>query len=75
MLDQLRTTLQIEPQRLPIRIEDIGNTVSCTLPILIHQMRESKELTRDQKNLLIGFGVGWSWAGCVWQDTLGPNLP
>ena len=74
MLDQLRTTLQLEEGRLPIRIEDIGNTVSCTLPILINQMRESGEITRVQKNLLIGFGVGWSWAGCVWQDMLGPNL-
>jgi hypothetical protein len=21
------------------------------------------------KNMLIGFGVGWSWAGCVWEET------
>ncbi len=75
MLDQLRTTLRIEEESLPIRIEEIGNTVSCTLPILIKQLRDSGELTRGQKNLLIGFGVGWSWAGCVWQDILGPNLP
>lgn len=73
MLDQLRTVLEIEESKLPIRLADIGNTVSSTLPILIQQMRDSRELTRDQKNLLVGFGVGWSWAGCVWQDVLGPN--
>ena len=73
MLDQLRTVLQIEESKLPIRLSDIGNTVSSTLPILIQQMRDSHELNRSQKNLLVGFGVGWSWAGCVWQDVLGPN--
>ncbi len=73
MLDQLRQTLELEDERLPIRIENIGNTVSSTLPILIQQMRESGELTAAEKNLLVGFGVGWSWAGCVWQDVLGNN--
>ena len=73
LLDQLRLALKVAPEKLPINIENVGNTVSCTLPILIQQMRESGELTRQQKNLLVGFGVGWSWAGCVWQDLLGPN--
>ena len=73
LLDQLRQALNLEPEKLPIRLEHIGNIVSCTLPILIQQMRESGELTQQQKNLLVGFGVGWSWAGCVWQDVLGPN--
>ncbi len=71
MLEQLQKTLGVDPRRMPIRIENLGNTVSCTLPILIQQMRESGELNRRSKNLLIGFGVGWSWAGCVWQDSLG----
>ncbi len=68
MLEQLIQVLGVEPERLPIRLQDVGNTVSSTLPILIHQLRSSNELSSDQHNLLIGFGVGWSWAGCVWQD-------
>jgi 3-oxoacyl-[acyl-carrier-protein] synthase-3 len=74
LLDQLRVALAVDEKRLPIRIEDIGNTVSCTLPILISQMRASGELQKRHKNLLIGFGVGWSWAGCVWQDKLSPRV-
>ena len=73
MLDQLRTTLGLEADRLPIRVENIGNTVSCTLPVLIDQMRTSGELMQPDKHLLVGFGVGWSWAGCVWQDVLCGN--
>ena len=71
MLEQLQITLDIQPDRMPVRLENIGNTVSCTLPILIDQLRETNELRAEMKNLLVGFGVGWSWSGCVWQDLLG----
>ena len=28
------------------------------------------ELKKDGAyDLLVGFGVGWSWAGCVWRET------
>lgn len=68
MLDQLREAMRLDADRLPIRLTDVGNTVSCTLPILIQQMRDSGELAPERWNLLVGFGVGWSWAGCLWQD-------
>jgi len=71
MLDQLRNRLNLPADRLPIRLEHYGNTVSSTLPLLIHDLREEGLLTTDSTtnapNLLVGFGVGWSWAGCVWN--------
>ncbi len=67
MLDVLRPRLAIAPEKMPIRLSDGGNTVSCTLPILIDQMRRSGELKSGQRSMLIGFGVGWSWAGCAWS--------
>lgn len=68
MLSQLQQTLEVAEEKVPILLRDVGNTVSSTLPILIQQMRDRGDLTADQKNLLVGFGVGWSWAGCAWQD-------
>ena len=68
MLEQLIQVLEVDEDRLPIRLQQVGNTVSSTIPILIHQLRTSGELSADQQHMLIGFGVGWSWAGCVWQD-------
>lgn len=68
MLSQLQQTLEVAEDKVPILLRDVGNTVSSTLPILIQQMRQSGDLTAEQKNLLVGFGVGWSWAGCAWQD-------
>ncbi|MDX1928747.1 MAG: ketoacyl-ACP synthase III [Pirellulaceae bacterium] len=69
MLELLRTRLNLDARQLPIRLEQHGNTVSSTLPILINDLRNEGHLRPNTQNLLIGFGVGWSWAGCVWRDT------
>jgi 3-oxoacyl-[acyl-carrier-protein] synthase-3 len=69
MLEQLQERLGLTDERLPIVLETCGNTVSSTIPILIEQLRREKRLTPGMRNMLIGFGVGWSWAGCVWEET------
>ena len=66
MLQQLQQRLELTDQQLPICLEKCGNTVSSTLPILISQLRLEQRIEPNSHNLLIGFGVGWSWAGCVW---------
>ena len=68
MLDQLRHRMNVDEQRLPIELADIGNTVSCTIPILIDRMRSRGSWRADSTNMLVGFGVGLSWAGCLWED-------
>jgi len=68
MLEQLQERLGIDEQRMPIALENYGNTVSATIPILIHDLRQQQRLTPNARHLLVGFGVGWSWGGCVWQD-------
>ena len=67
MLEMLQQALQVDSSRLPIRLANRGNTVSSTLPILIDDLRCEGVIHAGQKHLLIGFGVGWSWAGCVWK--------
>ncbi|MFN3189861.1 MAG: ketoacyl-ACP synthase III [Aureliella sp.] len=71
MLEQLQSRLELDESRLPIRLEEYGNTVSSTLPILIHDMRRDGQIRTGTNSLLIGFGVGWSWAGCYWRETWG----
>lgn len=68
MLDQLRNRMNVDEQRLPIELADIGNTVSCTIPILIDRMRSRGSWRAESTNMLVGFGVGLSWAGCLWED-------
>jgi 3-oxoacyl-[acyl-carrier-protein] synthase III len=69
LLDQLRQQMKIEPERVPIALESVGNTVSSTIPLLMHDLRASGRLRRGTRSLLAGFGVGFSWAGCLWTET------
>lgn len=68
MLAQLQERLDLTEDRMPVVLRDCGNTVSSTLPILIDTMRRRRRIRPSAQNLLIGFGVGWSWAGCIWRD-------
>lgn len=69
MLEQLRTRMQIEAERMPIVLENCGNTVSSTIPIVIDELRRDGRLEPGKRSLLVGFGVGYSWAGCLWTET------
>jgi len=69
MLEQLRDRLRLEADLMPIDLEDCGNTVCATLPILVRDLRHSGRLRPGKRSLLIGFGVGFSWAGCLWTET------
>jgi 3-oxoacyl-[acyl-carrier-protein] synthase III len=69
MLDHLRTRLDLDIEQLPEALEDCGNTVSSTLPLLIRDLRCSGRLRPGKQTLLVGFGVGFSWAGCTWTET------
>ncbi len=69
MLSQLQIALGVDSTKLPIRLRDCGNTVSSTLPILIHDLRSKGELVPGMQTMLVGFGVGWSWAGCLWRTS------
>ena len=69
MLQRLRERLKVDEQLLPVALEECGNTVSSTLPILMHRLRGAKRLEPGKRSLLIGFGVGLSWAGCLWKET------
>lgn len=65
MLDHLRRKLRIPEGKLPIRMEHCGNTVSSTIPILLKDLLDSGKINRGQSLMLLGFGVGYSWAGSI----------
>jgi 3-oxoacyl-[acyl-carrier-protein] synthase-3 len=65
MLETLRKKMKVEASRFPIHIEECGNTVSSTIPLTLVAMRDRGELATNKKLMLLGFGVGYSWAGCL----------
>jgi 3-oxoacyl-[acyl-carrier-protein] synthase-3 len=69
LLNELRQQMNLPVDRIPLALKECGNTVSSTLPILIDELRSSGRLRPGTRTLMAGFGVGFSWAGCVWTET------
>lgn len=65
MLDSLRKRLGVPKEKFLMRFEHCGNTVSCTIPIALKEAALSNDLKAGDKVMAVGFGVGYSWAGCL----------
>jgi 3-oxoacyl-[acyl-carrier-protein] synthase-3 len=65
MLDFLRKKLKIDEDRFYTYLSEVGNTVSSTIPIAIYEALKDGSLKDKMNVLLAGFGVGYSWGGCV----------
>lgn len=66
--------LRLTPQQAPSSLERFGNTSSATIPVtMVDAMREDL-LSRKQKLVLCGFGVGLSW-GTALVETEGLVCP
>ena len=63
ILDFLKDMVGVEDDRFYYYVSKVGNTVSSTLPIAL---RNACGENRAIGNVLIaGFGVGYSWGGCI----------
>ena len=65
MLDHLRDKLKIPKEKFYIFMEDIGNTVSSTIPIALKHALDDERIRSGNLVMLVGFGVGYSWGGTI----------
>jgi len=65
MLNFLRKKINFPENKFHIDMEDGGNTVSSTIPIAIKRAIDSRKINIGDRLLLVGFGVGLSYAGIV----------
>jgi 3-oxoacyl-[acyl-carrier-protein] synthase-3 len=65
LLDNLQKKMKITKEKFYNNIENTGNTVSCTIPIALKNSIVNGVLKKNDTILLAGFGVGYSWSGCV----------
>lgn len=63
MLEFLRKKIKIPREKFFINMAEIGNTVSNSIPIALADAREEGRIHGDV--LICGFGVGYSWGGCI----------
>jgi 3-oxoacyl-[acyl-carrier-protein] synthase-3 len=46
-------------------MENVGNTVSSTVPIALYEALKEEKIKTGSKVLIAGFGVGYSWGGTI----------
>ena len=65
ILEHLKRKLKVPNEKMPIMMDHCGNTVSSTIPILLKDLEMAGRLKKGLRLMLLGFGVGYSWAGTL----------
>lgn len=65
MLSRLRELCELDESRFFSDMQTRGNTVSSSIPIAMADAFEQGMLRPNESVMLVGFGVGLSWAGCI----------
>jgi 3-oxoacyl-[acyl-carrier-protein] synthase-3 len=70
MLEHLRKKLGIPPEKFVLAMSHVGNTVSSTIPIALKEAAGRGLLPPGKLVMLVGFGVGYSWAATLIRTTI-----
>lgn len=65
VLAGIRERLDLPEDKFVVCMEDIGNTVSCSVPIALKRGVLSGQIKPGALVLLVGFGVGLSWGATL----------
>lgn len=65
MLDHIRRKIKIPKEKFYIYLEDVGNTVSSTIPIALDHAIKNKKIRTGMNVLIAGFGVGYSYGATI----------
>jgi len=65
VMDSIIRRLELPEEKVFVNYQKVGNTVSASIPIALKDALDEKRLKNGDKVMLIGFGVGYSWGGCL----------
>lgn len=65
VMDKLIEILELDKNKVFKNYDKIGNTVSSSIPIALENLSKKKKIKKNQKIMLIGFGVGLSAAASI----------
>jgi 3-oxoacyl-[acyl-carrier-protein] synthase-3 len=65
LLKMLQRKMKIPEEKFLMFMEDVGNTVSASIPIVLSEAIRSGKAKKGDKILIAGFGIGYSWSGTV----------
>lgn len=61
IIDLIAKKLKVDINKMPINIEEYGNTSSASIPILLDDLNREGKLKKGQKLIVSGFGGGLSY--------------
>jgi len=65
ILSALQRKCKIPKEKFFEYYENVGNTVSCSIPIALKNAQLEGKLKSGHKVMLLGFGVGYTWGGTI----------
>lgn len=65
MLDHLVKRMKLDREKVVLDVKDVGNTSCASIPLAISLHTGKGGGHVSGRFMLAGFGVGYSWAGCV----------
>jgi 3-oxoacyl-[acyl-carrier-protein] synthase-3 len=65
LLSVLRRKMKIPEEKFLMFMEETGNTVSATIPIVLAEAIRSGKAKKGDNVMIAGFGIGYSWSGTV----------
>ncbi len=65
MLNFIRKRMRLPEEKFIIHMEEIGNTVSASIPIATYETFKKNKIKKGNKVLVAGFGIGLSWGATV----------
>lgn len=65
VMENIIRKLKLDRDKFLTNYHECGNTISCTIPILLRQKIDEGLIHRGNKLMMFGFGVGYSYGACI----------
>ena len=65
IIESISKRLQIPIEKIPMNLQEYGNTSSASIPLLLDELNTAGKLKSGQKIIMVGFGAGLSWGAVI----------
>lgn len=65
VMDNAIRRLNLSEDKVFVNYHSVGNAVSASIPIALKDAADKGRLKKGDLLMLVGFGVGYSWGGCL----------
>lgn len=65
IIEGISKRLSVDISRFPMNLDEVGNTSSAAIPLLLDKLNKKGELQRGMTLVLSGFGAGLTYGACV----------